>query len=234
MNRLLATIRCDLRLQARNGFYHAAAFILAMWALIISQLPALNLGWLLPAMLLNNLLVGTFYFVGGLLLLEKTEGTLAARVITPLRAEEYLVSKVLTLGALALAQNAILAGMIYGPGLRVAPLLAGIAAAAAIYVLAGFIVVVRYDSVNEYLFPSLPYAALLMLPLAYTAGWDHWLLDLHPMQPPLLLMRAAFEPAPAWQLIYGALGSALWVGLGLYLARRAFRRLVVERVGGAA
>ena len=40
MNRLLATIRCDLRLQRRNGFYYATAFVVAVYALGLSQLHA--------------------------------------------------------------------------------------------------------------------------------------------------------------------------------------------------
>src|SRR5436305_5271778 len=80
MHRLLATIRCDLRLQQRNGFYYATAFVVAVYALGLSQLHAsgarLNLAGLLPAVVLNNLMITSFYFIGALVLLEKTEGTL--------------------------------------------------------------------------------------------------------------------------------------------------------------
>jgi hypothetical protein len=64
MNRLFATIRCDLRLQLRNGFYYATAFVVAVYALGLSQLRTagaqLNLAWLLPAVALNNLMNTSF------------------------------------------------------------------------------------------------------------------------------------------------------------------------------
>ena len=235
MNRLLSTIRCDIRLQHRNGFYYATAFVVAVYALGLSQLHAsgawVNLGWLLPAVLLNNLLITTFYFVGALVLLEKTEGTLAALVVSPLRAGEYLAAKVLTLTALALVYNLAVVVLIMGSGFGAPALIAGVGVMAALMVMAGFIAVARYDAVNEYLLPSLPYAAGLTLPLAYVLGWDSPLLYLHPLQGPLVLLQAAFAPIAAWQLLYAALASALWLGIGAWLCRRSFQRFVVGRAG---
>ena len=52
MKRLLATLRTDVRLQFRNGFYYATAFVVALWVLLFSQLHVgpggLDVGWLLP------------------------------------------------------------------------------------------------------------------------------------------------------------------------------------------
>ena len=234
MNRLLSTIRCDLRLQQRNGLYYASAFVLAVYALGLSQLHAtgtqLNLAWLLPAVVLNNLIITSFYFIGALVLLEKTEGTLAAQVVSPLRAGEYIAAKVITLTALALAYNLAVVALVVGSEFGALTLITGVGVAAALMVMAGFVAVARYESVNEYLLPSLPYAAGLMLPLASMFGWDSPLLYVHPLQGPMLLLRAAFTPADAWQLAYGVLASALWLGVGTWLCQRTFQRFVVGRV----
>lgn len=37
MRRLLATMRCDIRLQARHGFYYATAFVLIVCVALISR-----------------------------------------------------------------------------------------------------------------------------------------------------------------------------------------------------
>lgn len=235
MNRLLATIRCDLRLQQRNGFYYATAFVVAVYALGLSQLHTagaqLNLAWLLPAVVLNNLMITSFYFIGALVLLEKTEGTLTAQVVSPLRAGEYIAAKVITLSALALIYNLAVVVLVVGSGFGALALIGGVGVAAALMVMAGFVAVARYDSVNEYLLPSLPYAAGLMLPLAYMFGWDSPLLYLHPLGGPMLLLRAAFTPASAWQLASGTLASALWLSAGAWLCRRSFQRFVIGRAG---
>jgi fluoroquinolone transport system permease protein len=81
MKRLIATVRCDVTLQLRHGFYYATAFVLIFCVVVASRIPSLDLSWLLPALLLGNLLLNTFYFIGGLVLLEKSEGALEARVV---------------------------------------------------------------------------------------------------------------------------------------------------------
>lgn len=230
MSRLLATIRCDLTLQLRNGFYAATIFVTALWALVLLHAGALDIRWLLPPMLVGNLLLGTFFFLGAQVLLERGEGSLTAQVVSPLRAREYLCSKVTTLSALALLETLVLAPIMAGWRFNGALLVAGVLLAAAVYCLAGFIVVARYESVNTYLLPAGAYVSALWLPLlAYLAQWQPWPLYLHPLTGPLLLVQAAFEPAAPGQLL-AALGSSLaWVGLLSLGSRRAFARWMVAR-----
>ena len=86
MRRLAAALACDARLQYRNGFYAAAAFVAVALVLLLRWVPQGYLGWLMPALVLTNMQVNTFYFVGGLVLLEKGEGSLEALVVTPAAA----------------------------------------------------------------------------------------------------------------------------------------------------
>ncbi len=234
MRRLFASLRCDLRLQYRNGFYYAAAFVVGVWVLMVQRLPALDWGVLLPVVILNNLLISTFYFLGGLVLLEKGEGTLEAQVVTPLRTGEYLASKVITLTLLSLVENLILVGALVGREFRVLPLTAGTLLAGAIFCLLGFLAVARYDSINEYLLPSMLYTTVLLLPLfPYFGIGESPLVYLHPVQAPLVLLQGAFRPVPALEMVYGVLYAALWIGV-LYLAsRRAFLRFIITRTVAA-
>ena len=259
MTRLTSTMKWDARLQWRNGFYYAAFAVIFIWALLLSQIPpqvmegigANSLAWLLPAVVLGNLLVGTFYFMGGLLLLEKGEGTLEAQIVTPLRSSEYLLSKLATLTTLSLIENSLMVIIIYAlrfrpwtataqlynlfsPALIGSLLLfaAGLILAAVILCLAGFLVVIRYDSINEYLLPSIVVTSVLMLPLvAYLAGWQSPLLYLHPLQASLMLMVAAWQPLPAWQLLYALAYSLVWSWLLFRAAHRAFYHFVIIKQG---
>lgn len=228
MRRLLASIRCDVRLQLRNGFYHAAGFVVAVWALLLYGARGLAWGAVLPALVMGNLVMSTFYFMGGLVLLERGERSLEARVTTPLRTGEYLASKVLTLTALAVVENLLLSLVLAGTGVRILPLVAGSALAAALFSLAGFVAVVRYRSINEYLLPSVAYSSALLLPLfAYFGVGASPLMYLHPLQAPLVLLQAAFRPVSAGEMGYGVLYAAAWIALFFHAARGAFRRFVV-------
>lgn len=232
MRRLLATVRCDVTLQLRHGFYYATAFVLIVCVALLSRIPTLDLNWLLPTLVLGNLLLNTFYFISGLILLEKGEGTLEAQVVTPLRTWEYLASKISTLTLLSLVENLVIVMLLAGLGFNPLPLAMSIVLTAALYCLAGIVAVVRYASINEYLMPSVLYTSLLSAPLLpYLVQWDSWLLYLHPLQATLLLAQGAFQPLARWQMVYGVLYSALWIGLLAYWARRAFQRFIITGAG---
>lgn len=230
--RLYNTMLWDIRLQFRNGFYYATLIVAVTAAILLRQLPKDTLAWVLPVFILGNLLMNGFYFISGLVLLEKGEGTLEAQVVTPLRSQEYLIAKVATLTLLSLVENLAIVALTYGFGLHLLQVLVGLALATPLFALFGFMVVVRYDAVNEFLLPSIGFAALLSLPMVTYLGLDlSWLIFLHPLQGGMLWLTAAFQSIPSWQLIFSLLYSLAWIAAGAYLSRRAFYRFVIVREG---
>jgi hypothetical protein len=235
IGRLQATMACDVRLQFRNGFYYATLAVTLFSVLIIRLLPARDLSWLLPAIIVNNVIVTGFYFLSGLVLLEKGEGSLEAQIVTPLRPREYLGSKVATLVVLSLCESMPLALAMTDAHFQPGLMMAGIALGTTLFALTGFVAVTRYDSINAFLLPSALVVALLALPLLHYFGvGDGPLVDalmwLHPLQPTLLLLVAALSPTPAPAVAAAlALGLA-WIAFCAWLATRAFHQFVVERV----
>jgi fluoroquinolone transport system permease protein len=225
MTRFAATFRTDVRVQLRNGFYYAAAFVVVCSMAILRQLPADVAALLLPVVLLENIVVNTFYFVSGLLLLERGEGTLAAQSVTPLRTDEYLASKLLTLTALSLAENLLIATVVAGLDGRLVVIALGIALAAVLLCLAGVALIVHYDSINEFIMPSVLYTATLSLPVLgyFGLGAREWYL-LHPIQGPLELMQMQTRPTPGG-LAYAIGYPALWILPALLWSRQALRGL---------
>ena len=234
MTRLISTIQWDIRLQFRNGFYYASAFVAVVSILFLAQLqlsPEI-LALLLPAIILQNVLINTFYFIAGLVLLEKGEGTLEGIVVSPLRRWEYLLSKVVTLTLLSILESLAIIIFLYGLGFNLLFMIIGLALLGIFFALAGFIAVARYDSINTFLLPSVLMVTALSLPLLdYFGIWRSPLMYLHPIQAPLLLMKAAFQPVALWQLGYGVLYSGLWIGLAYRWSQRAFYRFVILKEG---
>jgi fluoroquinolone transport system permease protein len=232
MNRLMATIICDIRLQVRNGFYYAAGFVAAFWAIALSRIsPDLLTLWM-PVFILSNILINTFYFMAGLVLLEKAEGTLMAQSVTPLRSWEYLVSKVITLTFVSVCESFVI--VIFGYGAAFAPVvfLFGVMCSAVLFALTGFLLVIRYDSVNEFLFPSFLFTLLFMPPfLNYFGLIGSGLVYLHPIQSSLLLTQAAFGNITGWQALYSISYSILAMGVVLVLSQRALKRFVIAAEG---
>ena len=114
MKRLLSTMRWDIQLQFRNSFYYASAFVAVVLIIMLKQLPDINWALWWPVVIMENLVINAFYFMAGMLLLEKGEGTLEAQIVTPLRPWEYLTSKVLTLGALSLLETFVVVVAVSG------------------------------------------------------------------------------------------------------------------------
>ena len=232
MTRLRATLHRDLVIQWRNGFYAVSVFIVLVSGLLLRQLPRPWLDALLPAFLVSSLSFTTFYFMAALVLLEKDEHALDGLVVTPLRPAEYLAAKSGSLAALAVAESLLIVVLARGASPGLVWLVPGVALLGATFTLFGFVAIARYDSINTFLFPSVGFVSLLTLPLVGSVGlWDTPLFYLHPLQPALVLIRAAFTPTDAGMLTYGLGGALVWVVVSFAWARRMFHHFVVRRAG---
>jgi fluoroquinolone transport system permease protein len=224
--RLAAALTNDVRLQVRHGLYAVSALMIFVWgALILSLRGVVAAPALLPALVLVNLLVTTFYFMAALVLFEKGEGVLAALVVTPLSSGQYLLSKALSLTFLGTAETLLIAAVLFGHEVPWVRMIAGSLLLGFLYACAGFVMVVRYASINQFLMPSSVASTLLLLPLLSHAGflaeWAAvWLMAIHPAEPAMRWMRGGGVSTLA--------GALLWCVASLLLARREFHRFVVR------
>lgn len=235
MMRLAATVGLDVRNQFRQGFYAASIVVVGVLVGIASWLPPAAVA-ILPAILLTNMAIATFVFFGGLVLLEKGEGTLESSIVSPLRPSEYLAAKVLTLGGLGVVENLVIAAAVVAFGwtahmnwgwILVASLLTG-----ALYTTLGFLTVIRYDSINDYLFPMILGVLFLEIPGLVCFGMpESKMLFVLPTYGLLWLFRAALEPVPLGVLIYGVVYPTVWLVSAFLLGQRALRRYVAGQMG---
>lgn len=224
MRRLAATLRTDVRVQLRNGFYAATALIVIASVALLRWLPHEAATLLLPVVILQNVIVNSFYFVSGLVLLERVEGTFVAQSVTPLRVGEYLGSKLATLTTLSLVESLLIAIAVFGVAPSLLLMAIGVALAAVLFCLVGVALVVRYESINEFLLPSVLYTFALSLPLLgiLDIGSDTWYLA-HPIQGPIALMQLDARH-PAHLLIYAIGYPLLWIAPAYLWSRSALAR----------
>jgi fluoroquinolone transport system permease protein len=225
MTRVAATLATDVRLQFRNGFYFATALVVVASILLLRSLPAEATRLILPVVILENVLTNTFYFVSGLLLLERGEGTFSAQSVTPLRDVEYLGSKLITLTALSLVESLIIAAAVIGLDAQLVSMALGITLSGVLFCLAGVALVAPYDSVNEFLMPSVLYTGVLSLPVlgVFGIGAPEVYLP-HPIQGPLALLQADVPMTAGW-LVYAIGYPILWIAPASVWSRRALTRL---------
>ena len=123
MTAFVTALRWDVVLQARNGFYWASAFVVLVIGGLLLAVPeaarANGAVWV-PAIVAVNLQITTFFFMAGLMLLERDEGTLSALAVSPLTPGAYLATRVVTLTALAAVETIVLVLIAFDAGQFVA------------------------------------------------------------------------------------------------------------------
>lgn len=229
MKRLAATLRLDARLQARYRVYTivlaaAIALAAAMGALFSPS----QLQFFMPVIVLSGVSMTTVFLVGFLVLLERDEGTLDVVLVSPLRSTEYLLSKVITLTALALVEGMVIAVVAFGLDFNLVWLALSIMMRAITGAAIGIVVGVRHRSITKFLVPAVFASLAFDIPnLWYLELAPTPLFYLWPSMPPLLFAKAAFFPVETWQLIYASVAGGLVMLASLLLAKRAIRLHVV-------
>lgn len=232
--RLLTTVRNDVRLQWRHGFYAAYLLLTLLYILVLRLLPEEGRRILAPLIVFSDPAVIGFFFVGGIVLLERGDRTLEALFVTPLRVAEYLLSKTISLGLLATVTAIAIATGVEGTGVYLPALVPGTLLTAALAVLAGIALVSRFETLNRFAFGGGLSLAVFSLPLLHWLGWVDWpLLAVLPTYASIVLIGGAFaaDPPSAALLAASSLWLLLWNVAAWMWARRWFELHVV---GGAS
>ena len=177
-------------------------------------------------------------FVGALVLFEKSENVLQALVITPMKTNDYLLSKITSLTILSCVSAIIfilLLNIFGGIDFNIFFLASGIILTSILLILLGFILVSRLKSINEYLLAmALFFLALTFPPMLHLSGlYENMIFYLWPTHASLLIFRGVFNEAvlETWEIAYGIIYQIVWIGLLFFLARRAFYKHIVSTGG---
>ncbi|KAA1249653.1 fluoroquinolone transporter permease [Mycobacterium simiae] len=234
MIRLIAALRLELTLQARQRFLHAAIFSGLIWLAVLLPMPAHLRAVAEPYVLSGDITIIGFFFVAGAVFFEKQERTLSAVIASPLRFSEYLAAKLAVLLMISLAVAVTVATIADGFSYHAAPMLAGVGLGTVLMLLVGFISSLPFSSISDwFLTATIPLAVMNLPLLNYSGLWPNPMLYLLPTQGPLLLLGAAFDQlslAP-WQIGYAVLYPTVWVATLFRAADLMFTRYVVKAGG---
>ncbi|MEW5785403.1 MAG: ABC transporter [Bacillota bacterium] len=213
----------DMRYQFKYGFYFLYALVSMVYAAILLLIPeavrreaAAVIIWSDPAAL-------GFFFIGGMVLLEKGEGLHSYLSITPVTTRDYVAAKALSLSIIATLAGVAVAALGLGGRVNYPLLAAALLAGAAIFTLFGLIVGVAARSVNHYLVLGIPAGIVLMgSSVAYLLGVNHPLLAAFPATLLLRLLSGAVGLAMPGSAAAAAAGLVLWLLPAFWLANKSF------------
>ncbi len=212
----------DVRFQFKYGFY---ALYLLFTLLYLFLLMALPESWREQAAILmvftDPAAMGLF-FMGAIVLLEKSERVLDSLAVSPVLPGDYLLSKLLSLALISLL--VALAILLLSRAVPVtAQLVLGIVMCSCLFSAMGLLIASRSSSLNQFMISTVPVQMIIMLPaIAYLFGWrpTPWLLA----HPGVGLMEVALN-GPRTGVALLVLGLWMVVAVaGAYLGvQRTFR-----------
>ena len=185
----------DARLQYRYGVYAAYAFVVIFYASLLHWGDAWLPTWTVAFIIFTDPAALGFFFLGALMMIEKSELVRMALAASPMTARQYYASKLLTLLGLSLVACIVLL-MVRGGSDNAPLLLLAVVLTAAQYIGLGVLTAYRFATVNGYLIGS----AAMLTPLIAPG----FLALLDPLPIWILLLPAASQ----LRLIMVATGSA--------------------------
>ena len=177
--RLINLIYGDIKFQFKYGFYFIYAIFTIMYISVILFLP---LEWKEKAaavLIFSDPSAMGLFFMGAIVLLEKSERVLSTIAVSPVGADEYIVSKVVSLGIISAISGASIA--LSADTGNILIVIFGVLIGSALFTLIGLIVAVNINSLNQFVTAAVPVEIIIFTPpILYLLGYDNKLMLLHP------------------------------------------------------
>ncbi len=160
--RLPRLIAGDMRFQWRYGFYFIYAVFCALYTFLLFAFPAPWRANAASVMIYTDPAAMGLFFMGAIVLLEKSERVLNALAVSPVRVWEYIAAKAISLMLISVLVALILA-LAAGLG-NVWEVLLSVALTSVIFTLLGLIAATRISSLNRYVLVTVPIEVVCVVP----------------------------------------------------------------------
>lgn len=187
----------DIRLQARYGFYLLYGFLTVLYMIILYSMPQ---SWKVNAsaiLIFSDPAAMGMFFMGAIVLLEKSQRVNQSMAVSPVSAFEYVLSKVISLGLIALLVAMVLA--VWANCKELHLILLGTSLSSILFTLAGMIIASKIVSLNQFMIATVPFEIIVFIPA---------ILHLCGIMP--ATMRV-YPPIVCMELVTGKMCS--WLGL---------------------
>jgi fluoroquinolone transport system permease protein len=218
-------LRGDIRFQYKYGFYFLYMFFTILY---ISLLFAFPEAWREKAailMIFSDPAAMGLYFMGAIVLFEKSERVLSSIAISPARPYEYMLSKLFSIGiisvfvgfAIGYLSNAVNITMHF---------IMGIFLCSCLFSAVGLFIAARSISLNGFIISTIPAQIIINIPaVAWLFGWRPGWLLFHPGVSMMELCENGKHVLPAFIIL------AFWALLAAVIANRTVDGMFKE-IGG--
>lgn len=228
--RLFNAVKNDIIFQFRHGFYLLYAFFCFFYILLLYFLNGTVKEIAFMLIIFLDISFLGFFFIGGVILMEKDQDILEYLFVIPFRIYEYILSKVVSLGVLSLLMSVVI--MIVGFGLipHIHYFVIAVILTSTFFTLLGFPLLSRIKNVNGYLINSILITTPFVLPVVtFFFKFDHPVLYVFPTHGSLMLLNAAFKGISPFDLVLSIVSLGAWIIIAYTWGYTWFKRYVVVK-----
>ncbi|KMJ59971.1 hypothetical protein AB685_03760 [Bacillus sp. LL01] len=226
-------LKADIRFQYLHGFYYAYLFMVTVYILLLHASPQQFIEPLTILVVFTDPTVLGCFFIGGIVLLEKSQNVYGPLFMTSLQVKTFIASKVLSLSVISLVSSLAILIFVHKVEFQFAPILAGVVLSSIVFTLIGFLLAVRVQTVNQFLLASPLVITVFFLPVVIIFDWwDSVLLKLLPSYAGILLIQGAFQSISWGEVVYAIITLVVWSFVLFLLAVKSFINHVLEKGEG--
>lgn len=160
--RLRSLFLLDMRFQAKYGFYFLYAVLTVIYTMILFALPESWRDKAVAILIFSDPASMSLFFMGAIVLLEKSQHTPCAFAVSPVRPMEYVIAKISSLSAISLVVSAILA--LTASVNRLHLVLFGTLLSSVIFTLLAIMIATKISSLNQFILWTVPIELVCFVP----------------------------------------------------------------------
>lgn len=223
--RILKAIRNDMRFQLKYGFYLLYLIISLVYIGIILALPPTVRGIASAVVVFSDPAALGMFFMGGIVLFEKSERVLNSLFISPLKIDEYILAKVVSLSLISTVVGTVIVLLTTPSKINFLPFHLGLFLGSILFSLVGLIVATKINSLNQFIIGIIPLSTVVSMPPFLTFfGFDNIFLRLHPGVIVLELILHGVQEGHA--TLDSALILCLWIAVFWFWARVNVKKMI--------
>ncbi|MFA9422509.1 MAG: ABC transporter permease [Sedimentibacter sp.] len=223
--RIINLIIGDARFQFKYGFYFVYLIFTVLYITLIHFLP---LSWREKAaaiLIFTDPAAMGIFFMGAIILFEKSERVLNSIAVSPVKVGEYIFSKVISLGFIS-AIVGITVALIANIN-NLFTVLIGIFLGSALFTLLGITAAANIRSLNQFIVATVPIEIISFLPpMFYMFGCDNIFMLIHPG---CIIIR--FISGNNDQMLLLSFVLCFWIWVTYTVAHKYIQRMFLN-VGG--
>lgn len=223
--RLKNLILSDIRFQIKHGFYFLYIVITLLYITILSLVPELYKSKVTSLIIFSDPATLGLFFMGAIILLEKSQRVLSSIAVSPVKIWEYIFSKVMSLSFIG-TLVAVLIGVSSGSD-NLFWGLVGTFLGSVLFSFVGIIVGANISSINGFIVATIPAMLVLMSPaIAELFGYSDTIFLFNPGNTVLRLISGNTE-----NILIGFAILIIWLIFFYKIAKKSVEKMMTT-LGG--